>query len=253
MNYGQADDMEIWEVARAATAAPMYFKEIRFKQLANNQSTKVYFSDGGFGHINNPAQLGIHELQKLYGKSNVGVVVSVGTARADDEPGGKNIFKRVKQAFNTATNPQNVADQLDQYGLSNYWRFNDDKGLKIELDEWKPNGPFTKHHGQETIDTIKNEFNRWARKRANIRYLEECARELVRRRRKRTENKSKWERFATCAEFRCKNGECSSHRFNCRSDFEDHYLQNHGSENDEEFIHPTFETWRYQKGPNGRT
>jgi hypothetical protein len=245
INFGKASTMEVWEVARAATAAPMYFKEIKSAGMAN-QSTKVYFSDGGFGHTNNPTKLAIDEIEKLYGGDKVGVVVSVATARADDRPGGKSFLKRVKQAFSDATNPQHVADQLD--GRPNYWRFNDHKGLNIELDEWKPSGSFTNHPGHETITTIKTEFNRWARKRSNIRALEECARELVRRRRQRAENGARWERFALCAQFRCQSNDCSRREFENRSDFEAHYEQIHADDrqNAIELKEPEAEFWEYQ-------
>ncbi|KAF2796957.1 hypothetical protein K505DRAFT_236549, partial [Melanomma pulvis-pyrius CBS 109.77] len=186
-NFGPADTMEIWEVACAATAAPMYFKEV--KKKSNDGTTKFYYSDGGFGHTNNPTQLGIQEIETLHGKGNIGVVVSVGTARANDSSRGKNIFKRVKDIADTATDPKIVAEQLHTREL--YWRLNDDEGLSVELDEWKPNNLFTRRPGRKTLATIQQEFYRWASERNNITLLEHCARELVRRRRKRVENGSR--------------------------------------------------------------
>jgi hypothetical protein len=239
--------MEIWRVARAATAAPLYFTEIKFKTKSMAGATNVYFSDGGFGHINNPTNLGLQEIQSLHGSNNIGVLVSVGTARADDQPGGKSIFKRVKSFANAATDPRIVAEQL--HGRDLYWRFNDEKGLDIELDDWKPNGWFTKNPGRDTLTKIENEFNHWARKRENIRQLEECARELVRRRRRRTEDRSKWEHYATGAQFRCMHDICESRPYNLRAEFEEHRRKEHPDSTPNDETHdPIITIWKYQ-GP----
>jgi patatin-like phospholipase/acyl hydrolase len=129
---GTADDeepvnstkMSIWEVARAATAAPMYFTELPYRFSTNDPSDKYSFADGGFGSTNNPTFLGIDEITRLYPHGRLGVVLSVGTARADATPGRKDIFHRVKMSFDKATSPRIVAEQVRRLGLEHYWRLN---------------------------------------------------------------------------------------------------------------------------------
>jgi hypothetical protein len=243
-NYGLAENLEIWQVARAATAAPMYFTEV--EKQSNDGNTRMYFSDGGFGHTNNPTQLGINEIETLHGKGNIGIVLSVGTARANGKSGGKSIFKRVKGFADTATDPKIVEEHLQ--GRDLYWRLNDSQGINVELDEWKPNSLFTKSPGKKTLTTIQREFWRWSADKNNINLLEECARELVRRRRKRSEDGSRWERYATGAQFRCMHGECGAQTFNSRKMYEHHceHDLNHSKEGKGHIDEPKITTWQYQ-------
>jgi hypothetical protein len=243
-NYGSAENIEIWEVARAATAAPMYFTEAEKK--SNDGTTKMYFSDGGFGHTNNPSKLGIDEIETLHGKGNIGIVLSVGTARANSKSGGKSIFKRVKGFADTATDPTIVEGLLQ--GRDLYWRLNDSQGINVDLDEWKPNSLFTKSPGKKTLKKIQREFWRWSSNKNNTNPLEECARELVRRRRKRSEDGSRWERYATGAQFRCMHGECGSQTFNSRKMYEHHCEHdiNHLKEGNGHIDKPKITTWQYQ-------
>jgi patatin-like phospholipase/acyl hydrolase len=154
--------MHIWQVARAATAAPMYFKELKVHLPGRNGDQKTYFSDGGFGVTNNPAQVALIEMMILYGATNVGAIVSIGTARAP-ETSSRDLFGRVRKMASVATNPENVAEWMRTEDPDCYWRFNDKTGLCIELDEWKPNGLFTKKPGHETLRKIQASFDGWAR------------------------------------------------------------------------------------------
>lgn len=192
--------MEIWRVARAATAAPFYFSELK---IISDSEEEMYYSDGGFGHTNNPTLQGIWELETLHRRGegenvtygSIGVIVSIGTARRDNNRGGRSTFQQAQEAFRTATDPQHVAEVVNYNNRSNCWRFNDESGLNIELDDWKP--------GNKSGDLMKAGFYKWLANWDNADRLRACARELVRRRRSRTRNASKWERFATVAEFRC--------------------------------------------------
>ncbi|KAF2688273.1 hypothetical protein K458DRAFT_293222 [Lentithecium fluviatile CBS 122367] len=250
-NWGQRSMLEIWQVARAATAAPFYFKEIKFRQENHNGCTKIYFSDGGFGHTNNPTMLGIQEIEGLHGRPNVGVVVNIGTARADGALSGRGLFKRLAKGFNEATNPKIVDAWVTRERLGFYYRFNDKDGIPVELDEWKPNGWFTKHPGRDTLRDIENCFNAWIAHRKVLAQFNECARELVRRRRRRADDGSRWERYATGAQYRCQHQTCNR-LFGYREDFEDHWLKVHGSDDtDDETRQPAVDPWKYQPQRNG--
>lgn len=242
--------MEIWKIARAATAAPFYFSEVKIKSDSNG---KVYYSDGGFGQTNNPTLEGIRELETLHRRpegtsvvyGSIGVVVSIGTARADNKPGGTSIFKRAKEAFSTATDPQFVAEAVKYDDRTNCWRFNDKNGLDMELDDWKPN-KFSSHPGRISINLMKDGFNRWLADWDNAESLKACARELVSRRRLRTRNGSKWERFATVAEFHCPSSECQNTAIGSRDDFEDHFESKHADQPHEQSYRETEpKRWTY--------
>jgi hypothetical protein len=237
--------MEIWQVARAATAAPMYFSEIKFSP--NDPHKRIYFSDGGFGHTNNPTMLGIQEIETLCGTDCVGAIVSIGTARADNKPGGRSILKRIGQSFSVATDPQTVATFVNYQQRQNCWRLNDDIGLDVELDDWKPNG-LTRNPGHKTLQLIRNGFSQWERKRENRALLQECAKELVRRRRERTENKVRWYRYATGASlFRCQHPDCHE-PYVSRELFDEHWQDSHEPyEQSHRYKEPDFTAWEYRK------
>ncbi|KAJ8114816.1 hypothetical protein OPT61_g3396 [Boeremia exigua] len=255
INFTSEGDMEIWRIARAATAAPFYFRELKVKSDSNE---KIYYSDGGFGHTNNPTQEGIRELETLHRRlegnevvyGSIGVIVSIGTARADGKPGGRSAFKRTKEAYNIATNPKHVAEAVQYDDRPNCWRFNDEQGLDMELDDWKPN-KFASNPGHKSIDLMRNGFNNWlVSDWKNIEMLEACARELVTQRRRRTGNSSKWERFATAVEFYCLSGECHNSSFKSRDDYTAHFDSTHANQQDQEFYRtPDAKPWTYP-GPH---
>ena len=75
-NPGPADNIPIWQVARATTAAPTYFDPI---PIQNNT-----FGDGGLGS-NNPVQDIFWEVATMHGNNSsvVNLIVSIGTGQAD--------------------------------------------------------------------------------------------------------------------------------------------------------------------------
>ncbi|KAF2281459.1 FabD/lysophospholipase-like protein [Westerdykella ornata] len=249
-NFGKAEQMEIWQVARAATAAPMYFREIKF--TPPHSRDRYYFSDGGFGHTNNPTEVGIQEIQLRFGAESVGAVVSIGTARADDDnSGGRSIFKRVHNAFSIATNPRIVANQVRRRNLPHYWRLNDEEGLRMELDDWQPNGLTTskENRGRKTLQEIRARFNEWALVYENDESIRACARELVRRRRARIQDGARWEVYATGASnFRCRHEHCPETPFPTRDHFREHWHQCHedNHEDADRCREPEFTIWRYR-------
>lgn len=248
--------MQIWEVARAATAAPMYFKELKVPLWLDGETQKAYFTDGGFGVTNNPTQAGFKEVKALSGSEtaeNVGVIVSIGTARAKELP-GKGGVRTVKRMVSSATDPNTVAGWMNDQKLDHYWRFNNDQdGLSVELDEWKPNSWFTKRPGHETLTTILHNFNAWAAQSENYHAIEKCAKELVKQRRARTPDRSRWQRFATGAtKYRCSHKDCKNDAWDSLYQFNLHWDASHQNDSRrEDYKQPSFETWTYQR-QNGR-
>jgi hypothetical protein len=257
-NYGTAETMEISQVARATTAAPMYFRELKFHQKVGTKGQKYYFSDGGFGETNNPTDIGLQEIETLPGKHTVGAIVNIGTARGKPDPSRKSVFSVMRRMASKATDPNIVAREMSRRGLENYWRFNDDQGINVELDEWKPTGWFTMGStpGATTLKKMDDAFNAWACKHANIEWLKNCAKELVAIRRGRCQEKSRWEQFALGAhDYRCKHEDCCSDpAYSSRHQFMEHWERVHegcgDGEDDDTFKEPNFRMWTYQK-PHG--
>ena len=166
INYGNAQEFQIWEVARAATAAPFYFEPLEIETPGN--AAPLLFTDGGFSSTNNPTAEGTREIEDLYGSNSVGVVVSVGTAKRNSPSHRRGLRAKVKDMGDKATDPENIhhdwiAKSSEQ--KFRYYRLNEPGGLHVELDEWKPKqNLYTKNSGQATLKTIQDVFARWAAK-----------------------------------------------------------------------------------------
>ncbi|KAG8532208.1 uncharacterized protein KY384_003849 [Bacidia gigantensis] len=77
-NPGPADDIEIWKVARATSAAPSYFKEMTIEDLK--------YLDGGFG-ANNPCLEIYQEILNINNDNEncLGCILSIGTGKNDEK------------------------------------------------------------------------------------------------------------------------------------------------------------------------
>lgn len=230
INYGDAQNFEIWQVARAATAAPWYFDPLEIGDQL--------FEDGGFGYTNNPTKEGVFDIEEKSGAESVGIVVSVGTARKDKRA-KKNIISRVKSKFNSATDPGLIHNEMvgktkqpGREGMS-YYRLNADEGefrLDIELDEWSPRTSRFRSRGgsgSSTLKEMEDRFYRWVAQHLVIHSFESCAAELVECRRARTGDRAKWERYATGAKFNCRIQRCEAGEFCHRGNFEEHMKGEH--------------------------
>ncbi|KAF1930023.1 FabD/lysophospholipase-like protein [Didymella exigua CBS 183.55] len=260
-NFGPAETMEIPKVARAVTAAPMYFKRLEFTHKIGTHDQKYYFTDGGFGRTNNPTVIGLDEIDSIPGKHTIGAIVNIGTSRGNKaDPSRTTALGIVKALTDEATNPGDVAKEMGRLNLDKYWRFNDDGGINVELDEWRPAGFFTKrnYRGTITIDTIEHAFNKWAAEQDNVYWLDHCARELVKIRRGRCieEEKSRWEQYALAAHsYRCKHEDCCTEpAYTSRHQFVEHWERVHEESDDgDDYKEPRFKQWIYQqKGPERR-
>lgn len=250
VNYGPAEQMEIPQVGRAATAAPLYFKELKVRQKHGTKGQKYYFSDAGFCEMNNPTGLGYQEIQKMFPRQIDGAILSVGTSRSKTDPSGQSVWQILKRMADKATNPEIVADYMREKNLKNYWRFNDDRGIKVEMDDWKPNNRFSNAEpGSVTLKIIEASFDWWAGQPQHIKWLRECAKELVTTRRGRSQDASRWEQFAIGAhEYRCEHDNCRSESYNSRHQFRTHWeVEHEGEAFGEVYEKPRFKKWVYQE------
>ena len=258
INYDKAQQLEVWQVARAATAAKLYFEPLRIENARAGGFTE--FRDGGFSQANNPTRTGKHEIEDLHGYTSIDIIVSVGTARKLVEEAKKEtFFSTIPNLANefaaTATDPEKTHDEMKRDQRRNkfpYYRLNDPGGLKIDLDEWEPKSRTynKKKSGIQTIADMKSSFAEWAAKLENIKTLQECATALVARRRKRMST-NKWERYATGSQFTCGFRGCDPGDFFHRHQFNAHLKKHHNVEDNEleAETRRRRKNWRYQPPP----
>jgi len=146
-NPGPAHDIPIWEVARATSAAPGYFKPpvIMGKQ----------YLDGGFG-ANNPCEEIYEEVRTMnnHAETCTSIILSVGTGKAKDlrrirkASGLSRYINLINVAIKWAseseeTHVRMVRRTRDRGDPSmKYLRLNVEDGIgQMKLDEWHARGP----------------------------------------------------------------------------------------------------------------
>lgn len=143
-NPALAHDIPIWQVARAASAAPTYFEPLKIDGLE--------YLDGGFG-ANNPCVEIYEEVRKMNNNSNscAAIILSVGTGKNNEMSrfSGSGLFRYMnylnfsrKWASDSEKTHQ---DMLSKRKAANYpfeyHRLNVEDGLgPMKLDEWRARG-----------------------------------------------------------------------------------------------------------------
>ncbi|KAK7434582.1 hypothetical protein VKT23_020118 [Stygiomarasmius scandens] len=126
----QYNDWEIWEAARATSAAPAFFESF--------ERDGKRFVDGGVG-FNNPILELLGEARSVYGKAcTLGCVISLGTGIPPDLKLDTGLFS-IRDFVNVATNSEIAHRQFkgfsdilplpDVADSKKYWRFNMSKQL----------------------------------------------------------------------------------------------------------------------------
>lgn len=152
-NPGPAHDLPIWEVARATSAAPTYFKEVTIE--------KQNYVDGGFG-ANNPSVEIYEEVRRMNNNNNqcISAIISIGTGKNNEqrmtskrtrirnffEAGLGKYINYINFAKKWATNSEIAHIEMTRRWLAaekgfEYFRFNVESGLdSMKLDEWRQRG-----------------------------------------------------------------------------------------------------------------
>lgn len=143
-NPGPAHDIPIWQVARATSAAPTYFKPAKIQGLR--------YLDGGFG-ANNPCAEIFDEVKKMnnHTPTCTNIILSVGTGRDKEWNRFRNSGpSRFINYLNVARKWASQADEThesmirstSQITTLEYFRLNVEDGLgPMKLDEWHARGP----------------------------------------------------------------------------------------------------------------
>ena len=138
-----AHDIPIWQVARATSAAPTYFKPPIIDGLE--------YVDGGFG-ANNPCAEIYEEVRKMNNdsKKSASTILSLGTGKNNEARRFKGTgFQRYFNYLNFARKWASDSEQTHLAMLKakkevnfNYFRLNVEEGLdRMKLDEWRARGP----------------------------------------------------------------------------------------------------------------
>lgn len=219
-NPGVADNHYIWQVARATSAAPGYFSEIKIGDM--------FYADGALGY-NNPAQIALDEVAAVegYGRKArsgkprrypVKVLVSVGCG---NKPRG---VKRVQQRLPRLSNLEPVRKVLNYAARfrgtltdvekvdKDIQRLNETKGFEyhrfqappavgeLKLDDWKPR----RGSKPSTEDFMRAKFDDYVQEGETSERLDALAQSLVETRRSRIgENEARWRRFTRCTTHVC--------------------------------------------------
>jgi predicted acylesterase/phospholipase RssA len=146
-HYDGESQLEIWQAARATSAAPTFFKPIDIDGIS--------YVDGGLGY-NNPAFEVLDEGEDLFDFTIPGnpvglaCLVSIGTGEAATVPAynlKQSVLQRIvpthaiEAMISIVTDCESTNERLMRRFRScpsKYFRFNVDRGLdKVQLDDWK--------------------------------------------------------------------------------------------------------------------
>jgi hypothetical protein len=261
-NPGEASPYDIYQIARAISAAPFYFDPMLLPcdaSLAKQNGPNRYkprniFIDAGFSPINNPAEEAYHEVTTS--NHPIGTFVSVGTARRVPYRAGRGFGTKVKGGLEALGDTEDVHTRMNKEASSeetgfSYFRFNEPNALPdVNLDEWIP-----KSSGMKTLEKMKVTFNAWAMQPAIQADFQKCAQELVRRRRLRTADASRWERFALGSYFVCPENceDAGNRKWLNRDEFGAHLKQAHDEDADPAHIKTITDNcktdWVYKSPP----
>jgi len=143
--YGEPSALPIFQVARATSAAPNYFRPITIE--TENGKEKVRFKDGGFGS-NNPSEQIYRDVVHVNSTQNVGPFVSIGAGTtpmhrfsrqksnfSDAMANAKAALKHVSRTYETHERMLDHSRERDQEKFP-YYRFDGGDRLgEVKLDE----------------------------------------------------------------------------------------------------------------------
>ncbi|CAF9940211.1 MAG: hypothetical protein HETSPECPRED_002205 [Heterodermia speciosa] len=144
-NPSPAHDIPIWQVSRANSAAPTYFKQAKMNE--------THYLDGGFGEKNNPSGEIFDEVRVMNNQMQdpTSIFISIGIGRSNDMSrfsSGKSATSRLRKVITFAkklpTNAEvmhrNMLQHQENFKL-NCNRFDVEQGLDMmKPDEWRVRG-----------------------------------------------------------------------------------------------------------------
>lgn len=159
------DEYKMWEAARATSAAPLYFNQMKLS------TSSLTFSDGGMLR-NNPIDTVYHEARQIWPTRDIGIVISIGTGVVETS-GLKNKFrsmldvtiKALVDAQDQAQDFERSTDGRNLIGRNRYFRFNVEQGLqKIRMDD----------ASDKTLEELRGHTERYLRSDGMKTFAERC-------------------------------------------------------------------------------
>jgi hypothetical protein len=241
----------VWEVARATSAAPLYFS----KHTIDNGT----YIDGGMG-CNNPAEVMSQEVQAIHERGPE-LILSIGTGTkppVQQSPtqrvkarkhklldNARNVFHIAKRLPDIVTQSEDCHLRLQgkiselraarSHNPSNpshyplYFRFNVPDLGTIKLDAWRSKDSREGPNGMETLEDLELKTWTYLNDVEVRKNMEACAKELVLTRRERAKTE-RWEKFATHTTYRCpleEEHECKKKFFSNREQLRSHAAERH--------------------------
>ncbi|KAL9137349.1 MAG: hypothetical protein Q9175_001449 [Cornicularia normoerica] len=212
-NPGRPDNYQIWQVARATSAAPFYFKAVRLEE----EDEKFEYIDGGLG-ANNPTEEAYRSVKQLNYNNprTVQVLVSIGTGKnleADPNPSaGYGLYMSyantaARWATQSEATHHTILDATRTF--AEYFRLNVEQGIgKMKLDAWKGD------KGCKTLELIRTKTQDYLGSPDGQQQISSSARQLVNIRRARSSSMyiDYWERFCHGVEYHCCANNCPDSR-----------------------------------------
>lgn len=246
-NYGEPPKLPIWQVARATSAAPGYFRPISIPK-GNGHGTQEHtkFKDGGFG-TNNPSRETYYDIVNKHGghSKSIGIFVSIGTGEtplkkfAQGSGHLRNFLVNLNAAIKLPSRTHGAHEDMEHLAFHDgkdifaYYRFNGGEELgKIALDEWKSHH-FTQltsqndERGCKTVKKIDDSIATYLKQTDVQRELIACAKLLVRRRRLRTRDAFQWDRYASASYYVCDFKGCEKKRIKTGHLYKEHTQNEH--------------------------
>jgi len=278
-NPGRPSQNRIALVGRATSAAPSYFPPVRIPvpDIHKGGEKIVRFKDGGFGS-NNPSLETYNDVVRKHGgySKNVGIFVSVGTGSSElklfDKEGLTRAGTRVREfsanfraARKLASRTQGAHEAMAGHAFRDnkvafpYSRFDGGRELgKIKMDEWRSNRISNLITGKQTVSggitlqNIEKAVKLYLSDPSVQNELDDRARLLVNRRRLRTRDESKWDRYASASWYECPFtcNDMAEHK--TYTEFEEHVWAEHHeqftSEGIEAIAQRSRKCWLYRGG-----
>ncbi|KAI4146905.1 MAG: hypothetical protein L6R39_003298 [Caloplaca ligustica] len=214
-NPKDTKEFDIWQVARATSAAPSYFKSTRLHEYR--------YYDAAV-NLNNPS-LEMYKEVSLLSKAHesIELLLSLGTGNAKgNTTKAKNALQKELNNISDVVH-RKIEEAQNQDGFS-YYRWDVQDGLRdVRLDEWKPI-----EDGHTTLNRIKEATKAHLESPRVQDQIRVCAENLVHARRQRAQT-MRWEMYATGTRYRCPMPECKyqSRRFQNRNELMDHLQTEH--------------------------
>jgi hypothetical protein len=206
LNPGPALNVEIWQVVRAATAAPLYFSP---QKIGGSSYLDIATS------INNPAHVAFSEVSQLHeGPQSIALNMSIGCGSPGSTSRTTSVIDHAVGIFSDSEKRHEEMVRTSKTLNVPYERFNVGNGLaNIDTRDWKSKTPVFSSSKpiNETLERIKAATSAYLAVTEVKERLMAVARILVKERRERAKDSGSWNNaVAEVIMYRCPVEGCTN-------------------------------------------